>query len=284
MLMAIRFAYLAVSRVFGWLALLARPGRAKDAEILIVRHQVAVRQRHVTVPRLPWAGRAVLAALARLLPGIQFRRLRLIVSPRTVLRGHAGLVRRHWSCPRRAPGRPGTAQTVRSLVLEIARDNPGWGYVLFFIEHGTRRVHLAGIAAHPAGEWVTQQARNLLMNPDDHAGSFKFLIRDRDAKCTAAPGRGARRGQRADQQDPGAGGTGERDRGALDRQRPPRVPGPDADHRRAALAAGPQRVHRSPQTPTGRTGRCNKIRLPGARIRPPWPRTSGLCAGTGLAA
>ena len=44
--------------------------------------------------------------------------------------------------------------------------------VLFFIEHGTRRVHLAGITAHPAGAWVTQQARNLLMNPEDQAASL----------------------------------------------------------------------------------------------------------------
>jgi putative transposase len=59
-------------------------------------------------------------------------------------------------------------------------------YVLVFIEHGTGRVRLAGITAHPAGEWVAQQARNLLMNLDDRAEGLKFLIRDRDTRFTAA--------------------------------------------------------------------------------------------------
>ncbi len=87
--MSIRFAYLAVLRVFGWLALLARSDGAKDAEILILRHLVAVLQRQVPTPRLSWADRAILTALVRLLPASQLRQLRLIVSPRTLLRWHA---------------------------------------------------------------------------------------------------------------------------------------------------------------------------------------------------
>src|ERR1700734_3706693 len=80
---SLRFAYLAALRVFGWLALLARSDRAKDAKIL--RHQVAVFQRQVKAPRLSWADRAILAALARLLPCGQLRQLQLLVSPWTLL-------------------------------------------------------------------------------------------------------------------------------------------------------------------------------------------------------
>ncbi len=86
--MFLRLVYPAVLRVFGWLALLARSDRAKDTEILLLRHQVAVLQRQVRTPRLSWADRAILSALARLLPGGHVRQLRLIVSSRTLLRWH----------------------------------------------------------------------------------------------------------------------------------------------------------------------------------------------------
>lgn len=84
---------------------LACPARrsdlTKDAEILILRHQVAVLQRQIRAPRLSRADQAVRAALAMLVPRSHFRQLRLIVSPRTVLRWHADLVRRQWAYPRR---------------------------------------------------------------------------------------------------------------------------------------------------------------------------------------
>jgi putative transposase len=112
--------------VLAWSALLAWSDRAKDAEILILPHQVAVLQRQAKAPRVSWAGRAALAAVAGLLPSSHLRRLRLIISPRTLLRWHADLVRQRWAYPRRALERPRPSPSVRALLLEMARDNPGW--------------------------------------------------------------------------------------------------------------------------------------------------------------
>src|SRR5690349_3648643 len=93
-----------LGRVLSWFVLLARSDAAKDAEILVLRHEVAVLRRNNQRPTLTWVDRAFLSALARLLPA-QLRRLRL-VSPRTLLRWHAQLVARRWTYPPRRPGRP----------------------------------------------------------------------------------------------------------------------------------------------------------------------------------
>jgi hypothetical protein len=91
-------------RVLSWLTLLARFDAAKDVEILVLRHEVAVLRRHHPHPRLSWADRAIFSALSRLLP-VDLRRLRL-VSPRTLLRWHAQPVGRRSTYPRPPCGVP----------------------------------------------------------------------------------------------------------------------------------------------------------------------------------
>jgi putative transposase len=112
---ALGLAYLLLVRVLSWLALLARSDAAKDVEILMLRHEIAVLRRTNPRPKMSWLDRAVLSALSRLLPA-PLRQLRL-VSPRTLLRWHAQLVARRWTYPRRRPGRPPTPPAIRVLVL-----------------------------------------------------------------------------------------------------------------------------------------------------------------------
>ncbi|WP_306322159.1 MULTISPECIES: integrase core domain-containing protein [unclassified Streptomyces] len=244
--MTLRLVYRFGCLLLGWLRLLARSSAAKDVEILVLRHQLSVLERGRPRPTFELGDRAVITALVRLLRKRERLALKLLVSPRTVLRWHARLVKRNWTYPHHRPGRPPKPAALRALVLRLARENDGWGYrriqaellnlgwkvaastvweilqqagiepapqradrswarflkaqasgmlgvdvfhvdtvllrrlfVLFFIEHDTRRVHIAGVTRHVTAAWATQCARNLLMSWDDaRAEGIGFLIRD----------------------------------------------------------------------------------------------------------
>jgi hypothetical protein len=98
--------------LFGWLALLARSDTSKDVEILVLRHEVAVLRRQVTSPEPDWPDRAVIAALARLLP--RHLRLHRIVTLATLLVWHRRLIKNRWTFPRTA-GRPPVRAEFASL-------------------------------------------------------------------------------------------------------------------------------------------------------------------------
>jgi putative transposase len=121
----LRLLYLVFCRIAEWLTLLAGTSAAKDVEIRVLRHENAILRRRNPKPHLDWADRAALAALIRLLPrALKAHRL---ITPATLMRWHQRLVARHWTFPNR-PGRPPIDPAVATLVEQMARDNPGWGY------------------------------------------------------------------------------------------------------------------------------------------------------------
>jgi len=124
--MSASLVYLLLRQVLQMLTQLARDGGAKDVELLVLRHQVAVLRRQVHRPDLEPADRVVLAALSRLLPRPRWSAF--FVTPATLLRWHRQLIARHWTYPRARPGRPPVAKQIRELVLRLAAENASWGH------------------------------------------------------------------------------------------------------------------------------------------------------------
>lgn len=129
--MCLRFMFLLALRVPAWLRLSRRSSAWKDAEILLLRHQVALlERRNAARPRLTWADRALFAALLAVIPRARHAGLRLPVAPATIMRWHRELVKRRWAAKsqRESPGRPRRHPAITRLVLRMARDNENRGY------------------------------------------------------------------------------------------------------------------------------------------------------------
>ncbi|MDV9197473.1 integrase core domain-containing protein [Streptomyces sp. Wh19] len=226
---------------------------AKDAELLVLRHENAILRRHVKGRvRYEPADRFWLAALNSLIPSGRWAAA-FPVTPGTLLAWHRKLIARKWDYRGSHTGRPPTAAALKSLVLRLADENPRWGhrriqgelarlghpiaastvweilhaagidpaprrsgptwrdfltaqaqgilaadffhidtawgkrlYAMAFIEHGTRRLHITGVTAHPTAQWTVQQARNIAADLGERGAGPRFLLRDRDSKYTDA--------------------------------------------------------------------------------------------------
>ncbi|MBB5803394.1 transposase [Saccharothrix ecbatanensis] len=248
--MIVSLLYQATRKLLSIPSALLRSEAAKDAELLVLRHENAVLRRQLAGPvRYKPADRFWFAALSGLVDRRRWPEV-FPVTPGTLLAWHHRFVARKWDhTARRRTGRPPTRAAIKSLVLRLARENPRWGhrriqgelarlghriahstvwqilhdagidpvprrcgpswrefltaqaqgiiaadflhldtvlgkrlYVLAFLEHGTRRLHITGVTAHPAQAWTTQQTRNLAADLGHRMEPLRFLLRDRDGK------------------------------------------------------------------------------------------------------
>jgi hypothetical protein len=247
----LKIIYLMVRLVAALAVLVFRRDLAREAELLVLRHENAVLRRHAGRIRYEPADRVWFTALTRLIPRERWAEV-FPVTPATLLTWHRRLAARKYDTSRRRkPGRPPAIRSIARLVVRLAKENPLWGYrrihgeltklgvtiapstvyeilraarigpaprragptwrqflhaqatgilavdflhvdtvllkrlyVLVFIEHGTRRMHLGGVTANPTGEWAVQQARNLALTLGERFENFRFLIRDRGSNFT----------------------------------------------------------------------------------------------------
>ena len=156
--MSLSFVYLAFVRIFQLLRLLRRENGELAVELVMLRHEVAVLRRHVARPALRPSDRALLSGLSQLL---HRRRLgQLFVQPETLLRWHRDLVRRRWTYSHRRSGRPGVPSGTVQIILQLARENPTWGYRRIHGELATMGVRLA-----PSSVWASLRRHGIDPSP-----------------------------------------------------------------------------------------------------------------------
>ncbi|WP_066374638.1 integrase core domain-containing protein [Herbidospora mongoliensis] len=174
--MFLRLAYLTITNAFAALRLLPMSDRDKDAEILVLRHQITVLERQLGADKVRFAAedRAFLAGLLTPLPREVVRRLRLLVRPDTILRWHRDLVKQRHArtCRPKRAGRPPTVRSIRALILRLVKENPSWGYRRVHGELVTLRIKIA-----PSTVWEILKQEGIDPAPDRASTTWADFLR-----------------------------------------------------------------------------------------------------------
>jgi putative transposase len=170
----LKIVYLLTCRVLGLAVLVFRDDMAKDAELLVLRHENAVLRRHARRVRYEPADQAWFAALARLVPRSRWAQV-FPVTPATLLTWHRKLAARKYATSnRRKPGRPTTAPGIARLVVRLAKENPLWGH---------RRIHgeltKLGVTVAPSTVWEILHATGIDPAPRRSGPSWRQFLQPR---------------------------------------------------------------------------------------------------------
>jgi putative transposase len=163
--MALSFLYVAFVSILQLLHLSQSDSDELAVEVVMLRHEIAVLRRQVARPALRPTDRALLAGLSRLLP--RRRRGRFFVQPETLIRWHRELVRRKWICGHR-PGRPSIPAGTGAIILQLARENPTWGYRR--IQGELARI---GVVLAPSSVWAILRRHGMDPSPMRTGPSWK---------------------------------------------------------------------------------------------------------------
>jgi putative transposase len=172
------FVYFAFRKLLELVMLAGRSDRSKELEILVLRHELAMRQRQAGRPSFEPADRALLAALSRALPSRAWAAFS--VRPERLLRWHRKLVARRWTYPYARPGRPPLERPRRDLILRLARENAHWGY-----QRIAGELKRLGLAVSPTTVRKVLTTADLPPAPERGQQSWRSFLRQQAASTLA---------------------------------------------------------------------------------------------------